>query len=255
MIKFFRKIRYNLIEQNKTGKYFKYAIGEIVLVVIGILIALQINNWNSIRNDRLLEDEYLIRLAEETRWNIKQLDYSISQYLDQSKELNKVIEYIEKGVHDSTENNVGRPNYIHPWIVKNSIYNELVSTGDLKIIRDVHLRDLIDEAHSVAYFAEQQLQIWRDLAIAHESYFIPYKKSLQEKDTDNSIYYISALDFDKMKGDSIVIELLKHWSVGNIVFHDGTIMLKNHYEKILERIECMKKNDDCPITKADTIKN
>lgn len=47
MIKFFRKIRQNLIQQNKTSKYFKYAIGEIVLVVIGILIALQINNWNA----------------------------------------------------------------------------------------------------------------------------------------------------------------------------------------------------------------
>ena len=46
MIKFFRKLRYDLMEKNKTGKYFKYAIGEIVLVVIGILIALQINNWN-----------------------------------------------------------------------------------------------------------------------------------------------------------------------------------------------------------------
>ena len=46
MIKFFRKIRQNLLLQNKTSKYFKYAIGEIILVVIGILIALQINNWN-----------------------------------------------------------------------------------------------------------------------------------------------------------------------------------------------------------------
>ena len=46
MLKFFRKIRQNLVLQNKTGKYFKYAIGEIVLVVIGILIALSINNWN-----------------------------------------------------------------------------------------------------------------------------------------------------------------------------------------------------------------
>jgi hypothetical protein len=45
MIKFFRKIRQNLLIENKTGKYFKYAIGEILLVVIGILIALQINNW------------------------------------------------------------------------------------------------------------------------------------------------------------------------------------------------------------------
>ncbi len=46
MIKFFRKIRQNLLSESKTGKYLKYAIGEIVLVVIGILIALSINNWN-----------------------------------------------------------------------------------------------------------------------------------------------------------------------------------------------------------------
>ncbi|MEX0997599.1 MAG: DUF6090 family protein [Flavobacteriaceae bacterium] len=46
MIKFFRKIRQNLLSEGKTGKYLKYAFGEIILVVIGILIALQINNWN-----------------------------------------------------------------------------------------------------------------------------------------------------------------------------------------------------------------
>ena len=52
MIKFFRKIRQNLLMENKTSKYFKYAIGEILLVVIGILIALQINNWNEANKSR-----------------------------------------------------------------------------------------------------------------------------------------------------------------------------------------------------------
>ena len=57
MIKFFRKIRYNLMENNKTGKYFKYAIGEIILVVVGILIALNINNWNEKRKAKITEFE------------------------------------------------------------------------------------------------------------------------------------------------------------------------------------------------------
>ncbi len=52
MIKFFRKIRQKLLSEGKTGKYLKYAIGEIFLVIIGILIALQINNWNSERIDK-----------------------------------------------------------------------------------------------------------------------------------------------------------------------------------------------------------
>ena len=59
MIKFFRQIRFDLMEKNKTGKYLKYAIGEIVLVVIGILIALQINNWNENRKDTIAESNIL----------------------------------------------------------------------------------------------------------------------------------------------------------------------------------------------------
>ncbi|TYA54315.1 DUF6090 family protein [Formosa maritima] len=65
MIKFFRKIRYNLMEQNKTGKYLKYAIGEIILVVIGILIALQINNWNEERKSIRASRDYLSEIKKD----------------------------------------------------------------------------------------------------------------------------------------------------------------------------------------------
>ena len=61
MLKFFRKIRHNLLSEGKTTKYFKYAIGEIILVVIGILIALQINNWNE---DKSQKDELKKALAQ-----------------------------------------------------------------------------------------------------------------------------------------------------------------------------------------------
>ncbi|PWG06467.1 DUF6090 family protein [Polaribacter aquimarinus] len=65
MIKFFRKIRQNLLMENKTSKYFKYAIGEIVLVVIGILIALQINNNNEVKKDRVFEIKMLKEVRKE----------------------------------------------------------------------------------------------------------------------------------------------------------------------------------------------
>ena len=74
MIKFFRKIRYDFMEKNKTGKYFKYAIGEIILVVIGILIALSINNWNEIQKMNKWEHRFLIDLKSELKTNLIQLE-------------------------------------------------------------------------------------------------------------------------------------------------------------------------------------
>ncbi|WP_411767079.1 DUF6090 family protein [Winogradskyella sp. A3E31] len=65
MIKFFRQIRYNLMETGKTGKYLKYAIGEIILVVIGILIALQINNWNENQKKSAYQKNQLSNLRTE----------------------------------------------------------------------------------------------------------------------------------------------------------------------------------------------
>ena len=79
MIKFFRRIRYDLMEKNKTSKYFKYAIGEIVLVVIGILIALQINNWNENQKLKKEEIKLLNTLVKEIESNIAILDTTITE--------------------------------------------------------------------------------------------------------------------------------------------------------------------------------
>ena len=73
MIKFFRKIRQNLLSEGKTGKYLKYAIGEIVLVIIGILIALGINENVKNRNNLELRDLYIIQLNDEVERNINDL--------------------------------------------------------------------------------------------------------------------------------------------------------------------------------------
>ena len=59
MIPFFRKIRKTLADDNKPIKYLRYAIGEIVLVVFGILIALQINNWHKSNEKNELKSVYL----------------------------------------------------------------------------------------------------------------------------------------------------------------------------------------------------
>jgi len=99
MIKFFRKIRYDLMEKNKTGKYFKYAIGEIVLVVIGILIALQINNWNENQKLEKTTEDYYTQLLDDLNNDIISTQSIIKEFSNQQKEYNNYISsYDKKGL-------------------------------------------------------------------------------------------------------------------------------------------------------------
>ncbi len=77
MIKFFRKIRQQLIGEGKVRKYLVYALGEILLVVIGILIALQVNNWNQEKKNRIIEAELLQALHQEFTYNQEQATLAI----------------------------------------------------------------------------------------------------------------------------------------------------------------------------------
>ncbi len=80
MIKFFRKIRYDLMNQNKTSKYLKYAIGEIILVVIGILIALQINNWNEKQKLDSKTQDYYAQLLDDLNSDIMAAKQTIEKF-------------------------------------------------------------------------------------------------------------------------------------------------------------------------------
>lgn len=99
-MKIFRKIRLDLLSENKTRKYLIYAIGEIVLVVIGILIALQINNWNQAKKDNYALKEYLVKIKSHTKEDLYKLD-SISRGRKQIAELCKKARV---SILDKTEN-------------------------------------------------------------------------------------------------------------------------------------------------------
>ena len=91
MIKFFRKIRQNLLSEGKTRKYLKYAIGEIVLVVIGILIALQINNLNEDRKSEAKKQDYYVQLLDDLNNDIISAQNTIEEFSNHQKEYNDYI--------------------------------------------------------------------------------------------------------------------------------------------------------------------
>ena len=90
MIKFFRKIRQNLVAEGKTAKYLKYAIGEVLLVMIGIILALQVNNWNETRKERSLELEYLEGIKTDLENDLPAVENRVMQLLRRISVLHKI---------------------------------------------------------------------------------------------------------------------------------------------------------------------
>jgi hypothetical protein len=150
MIKFFRKIRQNLLSEGKTGKYFKYAFGEIVLVVIGILIALQINNWNENRKDSIEEKVILENLLENLNLSKIQSELLISGEIILKESLIQIL-----GI-DSNDNGKN-PIIINDSIFKNAVwdlqsdiptfnaYNNLKNTNKLSLIKNKKINEKFTE--------------------------------------------------------------------------------------------------------------
>lgn len=152
MLKFFRHIRQRLLNENKFSKYLLYAIGEIVLVVIGILIALQINNWNEARKEKHLEKQLISLLIndleEKKRENI--VDFNISeQFVERFQAVIDTWEYEERIDTTYLKQNLrtlGADNYFQN---ENSpIYSGLSSTNFWKQIPD-SLNKQIDNVYRI----------------------------------------------------------------------------------------------------------
>lgn len=104
MINFFRKIRHNLLTRGRTGQYLKYALGEIILVVIGILIALQINNWNEAQKKEALMKTHIRSIGTEVQIDSDNIHKIIETLYKQSEAARSIIPILEskdKSIEDS----------------------------------------------------------------------------------------------------------------------------------------------------------
>jgi len=145
MIKLFRTIRQRMLKENRFSRYFLYAIGEIVLVVIGILIALQINMWNEGRKDRVKEQVVLTRLIEEFNSNLLQLDAKIQMREEIIRSSTAALDYMDhpEGVH--RDSLMTRINATTQTPTFDPIINDLVSSGNIRLIRNHQLNRLLTE--------------------------------------------------------------------------------------------------------------
>ncbi|MBU2928161.1 hypothetical protein [Winogradskyella psychrotolerans] len=149
MIKFFRHIRQQLLSENKFSKYVLYAIGEIVLVIIGILIALAINENAKDKNNLELRDLYIIQLEDEANRNLNRLKELKEFTIEMLKEVD-TLGYI---LYTKDYNNPKLPpkafrlmdtDYFNPSTVT---YENLKFSGDLKLFDDLNVRNAISEPY------------------------------------------------------------------------------------------------------------
>lgn len=170
MIKFLRKIRQKLIEQSKVRSYFLYAIGEIILVVIGILIALQVNTWNEQKKLNDQEKKYLLRLLNDTKTDIESFTAEIARLEKNNKTTAEFCNLLK----DKNSNDSLLVNSASNFLIYGSLYphfnpslatfQDLSSTGNLGLIKNTKLRDNITLHYHMYNLINSDIQINIDWA-------------------------------------------------------------------------------------------
>lgn len=149
MIKFFRHIRKTLISENQMGKYFKYAIGEIILVVIGILIALQINNWNEKRKLEIERQNLIASLIEDFESTIDNIEDSLPEINEGLQDIDTFKALIKEEIPQVTADSLrvlGVAYFrAYPFAPNLSALKEASSSGKLSLLKNKTLFKKITE--------------------------------------------------------------------------------------------------------------
>ena len=175
MIKFFRNIRQNIINPNRVSRYILYALGEIILVVIGILIALQINNWNDKRKESNKERSIKSDLNQEFTQNWFQLDTVLNAHLSTIKSLDWLIgkfpDY-ENANPDSLGYHLKMSASTWTFNPSQATVRSLTNTSSFDIIKDERLRkQLIQWQDLYDDFSEEEEQSVQFFTTIYVPYF------------------------------------------------------------------------------------
>lgn len=241
MIKFFSKIRQNLLMENKNTKYFKYAIGEIVLVVIGILIALQINNWNEARKIKEKERQVLTEIISDLEHTTLDLDRVLSK---RTNNLNKTINSIKliidvletnKKYVDSYAYDFRNINAYDDIDFKTSGYQSLVSVGT-DLVENPELRSAIGKFHTSSI--DNTKGSFEEVHLDFYSYMIDYyRKKFKTVIVEGSLEKIVPLDFEALKKDKEYIQSLKAFLSVNVGYLETLNNVKEEAEQLKKNIK------------------
>ena len=163
MIKFFRHIRQSLINQNRTKKYLLYAIGEIILVVIGILIALQINNSNEIHKNKQEELKILKAMHNNLVNDLKDCIWNINKQSQLKTSNLAVLRHLEGQSVNLDSINIHYGNLVYSTTQRRNMaaYDHLKSRG-IDLITNDSLRTHITAVYSERYYYIEKMELELD---------------------------------------------------------------------------------------------
>lgn len=208
MIKFFRKIRYDLMEKNKTGKYLKYAIGEIALVVFGILIALSINNWNENRKLRIQEIKILTEVKSNLETTLNNFKNDTLYNHNSIQKLYKIKRYITEDLPYNKELDsafLRLQNWGSPYPILNA-YKTLQTKG-LDIITNEKLRSDIVDLYEHSYDLlknDYDKSEWMVL----QTVVMPFKSKHIRINTEHPIPFGRPNDWESLKKSDEFLNIL-----------------------------------------------
>ena len=138
------------METGKTGKYFKYAIGEIVLVVIGILIALQINNWNEGKKSNASENQYYCLILDDLKMDYDKIKELIIASENRVKISKEILLELNSGKKDKSYllNKFLAAFRGEAFVSRDATFNDLVSSGSLRLLKDVEVKNSLIQFYS-----------------------------------------------------------------------------------------------------------
>jgi len=179
MIKFFRHIRKKLLSQNRFTKYLLYAIGEIVLVVIGIIIALQINNWNETKKANQLEQLYLKNILSDLKDQNASIEIQLNYEERFFKAAGSIIEKHEQKNHLIIDSIFSKKTTIltsrKTFVITDPTYTDLISSGNIKLIKSFSLKDKLIKYYQELERIEKVIQSNNTFLV--DQYYLPtFKK-------------------------------------------------------------------------------
>lgn len=217
MIHFFRRIRHSLLVERKFTRYALYALGEIALVVIGILIALQINNWNEERIESIREQLVLNQLKAEYESNLAQLESKMEIRNLLIKSANEVLLYYESKDEINNDSLTKRLSQLILLPTFDPIQNDLVSSGNINILKNAELKRLLTNWTSDVIQLQETEQLYVKYVANHVVPFFDrrgvgrniYHAFWNDKSNMNILLDVKKFDLPISNKSSIAVDITK----------------------------------------------